>query len=103
MYFLFDNFQIFLIVYVAVLLDTVLGVVQAKIAARFNWGFLPEFINTMIEYTIYLIFGNLVEHFAKLTGIRIEGAGLYFIAAVLIAVEGASIIGSIKQLQTKKP
>ncbi len=102
MNFLFENFQIFLIVYVAVLLDTVLGVVQARIAGQFNWAFLPQFLNTMIKYTIYLLFGNVVEHFAAVTGMKIDGMGLYFIALVLITVEAASIKESIQTLP-KKP
>lgn len=102
MNFLFENFEIFLIVYAAVLLDTVLGVVQARIAGQFNWAFLPEFINTMIKYTIYLLFGNVVEHFAAETGFNIDGMGLYFIALLLLGVEAASVKESIDTLP-KKP
>lgn len=102
MYFLFAKFEIFQIVYMAVLLDTVLGVTQAKVAGIFNWKFLPEFINTMIRYTVYLLFGNLVDHFSKVAGYQIDGIGLYFIAAVLIRVEAASMIQSIQSLPKSK-
>jgi hypothetical protein len=88
-------------VYAVVILDTILGVVQARIARQFNWAFLPEFINTMIKYSIYLLFSNAVDHFAKITGIRIEGMGLFAIASVLLLVEGASIIDSIQKLPKK--
>lgn len=99
--FLIDNFEIFLIVYAIVILDTVLGVVQARMANQFNWAFLPEFINTLIRYTVYLLFANAVEHFARLTGIKIEGFGLFTIAAVLISVESASIVDSLQKLPRK--
>lgn len=100
--FLIDNFEIFLIVYAVILLDTVLGVVDAVISKSFNWSFLPEFINTMIRYSIYLMFGNAVEHFATVTGFKIDGMGIGAIAAVLVTVEGASIYDSIRKLP-KKP
>lgn len=96
--FLIENFEIFLIVYAVVLLDTVLGVVDAAISKTFNWAFLPEFISTMIKYSIYLLFANAVEHFSRLTTFNMDGLGLYGVAAILIAVEGASIRGSIKKL-----
>jgi len=97
MNFLFENFEIFLIVYAAVVLDTVLGVTHARITGVFSWKFLPEFLNTMIRYTVYLLFGNVVNHFSKLTGYQIEGAGLYAVAFVLLAVEAASMKQSIKE------
>lgn len=96
--FLIENFEIFLIVYAVILLDTVLGVFEAVVSKKFNWAFLPEFINTMIRDSIYLLFGNAVEHFATVTGFSIDGIGIGAIAAVLITVEGASIIDSIRKL-----
>lgn len=102
MLFLFQNFQIFLIVFAAVLLGAVFGVFKAKTAGEFDWRFLPDFINNMIKYTIYLMFGNLIDFFSQTTGLKIDGWGLNGIALIIILVEGASIISSIKELNTKK-
>ena len=103
MIFPFDNFKFFLVVYLAVLLDTLFGVFQAKVAGKFNWEFLPEFVNTMIKYTIYLAFANIVEYYASMTGVYIDGFGIKALAGILICVEGASIKSSIDQLTGKKP
>ena len=100
--FLIENFEIFLIVYAVIIMDTVLGVVDAVVSKQFKWAFLPEFINAMIRDSIYLMFGNAVEYFATISGYKIEGMGIGAIAAVLIAVEGASIIGSIRNLPHKQ-
>lgn len=100
--FLIQNFGIFLAVYAVILLDTILGVVDAAKSKTFNWAFLPEFINTMIRYSIYLMFGNAVEFFATLTGFRIDGMGIGAIAAVLFTVESASIVDSLRKLPGNK-
>lgn len=97
-FFLIIHFNIFLIVYAAVLLDTVVSVGQAVIGRAFNWRFLPGFLNKLLKYTAYLMFGNLVEHFADVTGYAIDGAGLYLVASVLVAAESASVRRSIEAL-----
>jgi len=98
LFFLVTNFQIFLIVHAAVLLDTVVSVGQAVIGRAFNWRFFPDFLNKLLKYTAYLMFGNLVEYFSDLTGYAIDGLGLYLVASVLIAAEGASIRRSLVAL-----
>lgn len=100
-FFLVTHFQIFLIVYAAVLLDTVVSVGQAVIGRAFNWRFFPGFLNKLLKYTAYLMFGNLVEYFADLTGYTIDGLGLYLVASVLIAAEGASVRRSLVALTNR--
>ena len=96
--FLVTHFQIFLIVYAAVLLDTVVSVGQAVIGRAFNWRFLPTFLNKLLKYTAYLMFGNLVDYFANLTGYTIDGLGLYLVASVRVASASASVRRSIVAL-----
>lgn len=101
MMFLFKNFDIFQLVYAAVILDMLISVVQAKIQGVFEWSFLPNFINKLVQYTLYLGFGNLLDYFGERTGLRMDGYGLYAIAFILILVEAASFIRSIQELKAR--
>lgn len=102
MHFLILHFEIFLAVYAVILLDVVLGIADAISSRTFSWKFFPEFINTMLRHSIYLMFGNAVDYFSQLSGRVTDGMGLYLIAATLISVESASIIQSIKSLPNNK-
>lgn len=102
MSFLIDHFPIFLIVYAVVLLDTVLGILEALYNRKFNFAFVPDFIYTMLRYSLFLCFGNAIEYFATYSGVKIDGVGLYGIAFVILTVEGASIVDSIKKLPKRK-
>ena len=100
MIFLIDHFEVFLLVYVFVLIDTILGVTEALYNKKFNWEFLPEFLYTMIRYSAFLVFGNAVEHFSKLTPFKFDW-GLLAVATLLVGVEVASIQNSLKKLPKK--
>lgn len=99
--FLINNFQVFLIIYSVILLDTLFGVTEALYNKKFNFNFLPEFIYTMIRDTIFLAFGNAVQHFADITGYKVDW-GIFVIGLVLLGVECHSIVDSLIKLSKPK-
>lgn len=82
--FLFDNFQMFILVWVAVGLNTIAGVVSACIRKTFSWDLLTLWVKKTATFTVMMMFANVVEHFVALGGHHIDGYGLIPIASTYL-------------------
>jgi len=90
--FLFDNFQLFLILYTLVLLDAVIAIFQAILTKRLDWSYLPSFLNKFLKYTVLLMSGNIVEYVSTFSGYNLNELGIMTVFLGLFASE----LGSVK-------
>ena len=88
----------FYLVWIAVAIDTITGIVNAVLLKRFQWVFLDTWIRKMVKYSGMLVFANLMEYYSLWAGVDLHNVSVIAIAGTIIIKESGSITGNFKSL-----